>query len=167
MDLVHICNDLLGIGIPVRGGITVGKLIHDELKCFGPAMVEAYKIESEIAVFPRVIIKPKVMEYDLKRPGEANTVAYEAEFLRGLIKRDSRDEQIFLDYMKQSQEFDTPEMYYEYVRKTREFIIENLDKYATDKELLRKYKWLKRYYNKTIKSVYEEAEDLIIKSKNG
>lgn len=34
MDLVYICNDLLGIGIPVRGGVTVGPLIHDELKCY-------------------------------------------------------------------------------------------------------------------------------------
>lgn len=28
MDLVYICNDLLGIGIPVRGGVTVGQLIQ-------------------------------------------------------------------------------------------------------------------------------------------
>ena len=42
MDLVYICNDLLRIGIPMRGGVTVGSLIHDEHKCFGPAMIEAY-----------------------------------------------------------------------------------------------------------------------------
>lgn len=69
MDLVYICNDLLGIGIPVRGGVTVGKLIHDESKCFGPAMVDAYLMESEKAKYPRVIIDKKVLEYDLRRPG--------------------------------------------------------------------------------------------------
>lgn len=35
-DLVFICNDIFGIGIPIRGGVTVRSLIHDELKCFGP-----------------------------------------------------------------------------------------------------------------------------------
>ena len=32
MDLVYICNDLLGIGITIRGGVTVGPLIHDAQK---------------------------------------------------------------------------------------------------------------------------------------
>lgn len=36
LDLVYICNDLLGVGMPVRGGVTVGSLIHDNNKCFGP-----------------------------------------------------------------------------------------------------------------------------------
>lgn len=60
MDLVYICNDLLGIGIPVRGGVTVGQLIHDERKCFGPAMVEAYLMESQAAIYPRIIINLNV-----------------------------------------------------------------------------------------------------------
>ena len=78
MDLVYICNDLLGIGIPVRGGVTVGPLIHDELKCYGPAMVEAYMMESQRAADPRIIINQNVLEHDLSRPGGANTIEYEA-----------------------------------------------------------------------------------------
>lgn len=124
MDIVYICNDLLEIGIPVRGGVTVGKLIHTERKCFGPAMVEAYLLESEEAKFPRVIIDPKVLRYDLNNPGEANTVTYEAEYLAKIIRKDF-DGKFFLDYLKQWKEFDESEIYNDYILRTREFIIRN------------------------------------------
>lgn len=42
--------------ILVRGGITRGQLIHDDTLLIGPAMVEAYRLESKCAVYPRVII---------------------------------------------------------------------------------------------------------------
>jgi len=43
--------------ILTRGGITVGKLIHEESGALvGPAMVRAYEIESTLAVYPRILI---------------------------------------------------------------------------------------------------------------
>lgn len=43
--------------ILTRGGITVGKLIHQESGVLiGPAMVRAYEIESTLAVYPRILI---------------------------------------------------------------------------------------------------------------
>ena len=162
MDLVYICNDLLGIGIPVRGGVTVGQLIHDERKCFGPAMVEAYYMESQMAIYPRIIINPNVFEYDLFRPGEANTIEYEAEYLKGIIKNDCRDGQFFLDYMKQFNEFDEPAVYDGYIWRTREFIIRNLNMYANDKKLYSKYEWLRWYYNETVSAVYKNSSKLFI-----
>ena len=162
MDLVYICNDLLGIGIPVRGGVTVGQLIHDEQKCFGPAMVEAYLMESQAAIYPRIIINWNVLQYDLSKPGEANTVEYEAEYLRGIIKRDYRDGRFFLDYMKQCNEFDDPAVYDDYIWRTREFIIRNLNVYANNQNLRSKYEWLRWYYNETITVVYKQTEQLLI-----
>ena len=40
----------------IRGGITIGDLIHDYHILMGPAMVEAYHMESEIALYPRIIL---------------------------------------------------------------------------------------------------------------
>ncbi len=40
----------------LRGGITKGKLIHTKEYLFGPAMNYVYKLESELAIFPRIII---------------------------------------------------------------------------------------------------------------
>ena len=162
MDLVFICIDLLGIGIPIRGGVTVGPLIHDAHKCFGPAMNEAYLMESQIAIFPRVIIDQNVIRYGLSNPGEANTIMHEAEYLDVLIKKDPRDGLLFLDYMKQCNEFDSQEVYNDYIIRTRDFIIRNLYMNAYDDRLYLKYEWLKWYFNETIATVYSSSEQLRI-----
>lgn len=52
-------------GILVRGGITRGLLIHDDSLLVGPAMVEAYNLESKSAVYPRIIIDDSIkLAYD-------------------------------------------------------------------------------------------------------
>ena len=40
----------------IRGSITIGDLIHDEHILMGPTMIEAYKMESEVALYPRIIV---------------------------------------------------------------------------------------------------------------
>lgn len=44
------------VGLPLRGGITVGQLYHSNSYVFGPALNEAYLLESKMAHHPRVII---------------------------------------------------------------------------------------------------------------
>lgn len=43
----------------LRGGISFGKLYHQNDIVFGPAMNEAYKLESKFAIYPRIIISNK------------------------------------------------------------------------------------------------------------
>lgn len=44
-------------GILIRGGIAVDKLIHNEDGAlFGPAMVKAYDFETNLAVYPRIVL---------------------------------------------------------------------------------------------------------------
>jgi hypothetical protein len=50
----------LAHGFLIRGGITVGELFHDNGIVFGKALVEAYELESEVAIYPRVIISKKL-----------------------------------------------------------------------------------------------------------
>lgn len=48
------------LGMMVRGGISLGNLIHEESGAlFGPAMNNAYALESKSAIYPRVIISPE------------------------------------------------------------------------------------------------------------
>lgn len=47
---------LLGVGIFTRGGIAKGKLHHTDKVVFGPAMLEAYRLEATIARYPRVLV---------------------------------------------------------------------------------------------------------------
>lgn len=54
--LIHLMY-FYNLGMMVRGGITKGKIIHEEGGAlFGPAMNEAYRLESKEAKNPRVLI---------------------------------------------------------------------------------------------------------------
>jgi hypothetical protein len=53
---IHLIKD----DILLRGGIVHGKLIHKEDILIGPALINAYKLESSAALYPRIVIDPKV-----------------------------------------------------------------------------------------------------------
>jgi hypothetical protein len=52
--------DLLAQGILTRGGITKGLMYHSEGVAFGPAFLNAYYLESNIANYPRVVVDRSV-----------------------------------------------------------------------------------------------------------
>ncbi len=69
VNVVHLLTTLgafqiasVGGGFLVRGGVTVGKIHHDELSVFGPALNRAYEIESQIAVVARIVVDENVFE---------------------------------------------------------------------------------------------------------
>lgn len=62
-EVGDIIRDFLQKGYLVRGGICIGKLYHKDAVIFGPALIKAYKLESRDAVFPRVIIDEKVIDF--------------------------------------------------------------------------------------------------------
>ena len=62
MLVTSIAVGALRIGFLIRGGATIGKLYHAGGVVFGEAMVEAYRLESSTAVYPRVVLSPKITE---------------------------------------------------------------------------------------------------------
>ena len=61
---------LLGLGILVRGGISVGPTFHaDDMLC-GEGLLKAYDLETKTAVYPRIIIDPVLIT-----PAEAGLCA--------------------------------------------------------------------------------------------
>jgi hypothetical protein len=67
----HLAKVLYGIGIfqlgaaqvgfLIRGGLTLGQIVHDKDVVFGPALNRAYEIESTIAIYPRIVIDQDVV----------------------------------------------------------------------------------------------------------
>jgi len=53
--------ELLLSGILLRGGIAIGKTVHQNDILFGEGMVNAYHYESKVASYPRVVIENEVM----------------------------------------------------------------------------------------------------------
>lgn len=61
LDLIHLQIDLSNLGMFIRGGISIGLAHHDENNAFGPAMNDAYILESKKAKYPRIILTEKTL----------------------------------------------------------------------------------------------------------
>jgi class 3 adenylate cyclase len=78
----------LRIGLLVRGGFSFGQLYHEGGVVFGEAMVDAYKIESEVAKTARVVVSERVIRrLNPIRPENSET-----------LLRDESDQQWHLNY---------------------------------------------------------------------
>lgn len=54
--------ELLPLGFLLRGGVARGLLYHEQATMFGPAFLEAYLLEKEIATYPRIIVGREAYE---------------------------------------------------------------------------------------------------------
>lgn len=63
MSLAHMQWNLLKRGVLVRGGVVKGPIFSDPNShtLFGPALVEAYSLESSLAVTPRILVSGEVV----------------------------------------------------------------------------------------------------------
>ena len=163
IDLVHLCNDLLNANIFVRGGIAYGQMYHDKKICFGPAMIKAYKMEEEIAIFPRIVIDRETIEMGIRYPGQANTPEQEWEYLKDLLYRDNQGV-FFLDYLSQFTEFNDMQTYINYLDRVKAQIITHLSANYMPK-VHRKYVWMADYFNQTLTKIYRNQipPNMIIK----
>lgn len=76
---IYIRNDM-----SVRGGICRGQLMHEGDILFGPAMLQAYKMESEEAIYPRILIE--------------NSVVQDYKEIDNIIMKDSASEENWLNW---------------------------------------------------------------------
>jgi hypothetical protein len=58
--LISAARRALDIGMLVRGGMTIGKLHHSGSVVFGGALVDAYRLESRVAIYPRVAVSSRI-----------------------------------------------------------------------------------------------------------
>lgn len=101
MSLLYLHIDAINHGLLIRGAITYGKLVHDDTHLFGPAMDEAYKIESEVANYPRIIVNKELIEIARNNPNSSNTPEQEELYIKKLLKLDS-DGFYYVDYFEKA-----------------------------------------------------------------
>lgn len=138
--------------ILMRGGVTQGKLVHTNKLLFGPAMNRAYQLESQLSIYPRIIIDPIVIEnrkklltqlteendqYDIRN--ELNILL--AKDKTSMLKRDS-DNFYYIDYINgMYHELDEPEKMFElYLNNLNNCVISNIG----DEKISHKFGWLKQ-----------------------
>lgn len=146
LDIIHLQLEMMGLGILMRGGVTAGKLYHNDHIVYGPAMIDAYELESKRAIYPRVLVNPIIIEEGMKNA--LHDPEDELEQLLSLLEKDE-DHQLFIDYMFQWQEIDEESAYFDALDTTKSLIKDQLQS-LQDPGVLLKYNWLKRYYNKTL-----------------
>lgn len=97
-DLALTIINLVGAGFLVRGGVTVGSLIHTDRYLVGPGLVKAYEIESTLAVNPRVIFDRKILAIARKYHADQHSPDEEEQYVLDLLATDV-DGNLYFDYV--------------------------------------------------------------------
>jgi hypothetical protein len=117
MDLLHAHMAVINRGIWIRGGISVGDLYHTEQVVFGPALNEAYTLESKAARFPRIVLKSSMLdELQSMQVPELNK---QTDFLRqNQLLCQAASDLLWIDYFVHGIEEldDPPSDYMEYIQ---------------------------------------------------
>lgn len=123
--------------ILIRGGVVKGKLIHTNSILLGPAMVNAYNLESKCALSPRIVIDPKV-KWVYNKINKTDT----GEILEKekILKKDY-DGTFYIDYFNYDLEFYSDDSDEEYFRTICDLIKNNIE--SSDISIRMKYLWMR------------------------
>jgi hypothetical protein len=57
---MSLCQHLLELSALTRGGVAKGRVHHENRVMFGPGVIDAYRLEQDLAVVARVAVSPEV-----------------------------------------------------------------------------------------------------------
>jgi hypothetical protein len=164
IDLAYIQVNLAGRGVLIRGALTIGRIAAEHGLVFGPALANAYILESKKAVFPRIIVDDKALtalrEIPLLR---AHNYKEEMGYIGGLIRQDS-DGVWFVDYLGYLLEnADDNYEYAEFLQVHKSLVNKQLSEARKldgrtheGKSRRQKAEWLKSYHNTHLQRVSAE-----------
>lgn len=159
--LIYFCsfiqNMLLSCNLTLRGGIEYGEFFTMKNTVFGSALIEAYKIESDIAVFPRIVISKNVIEH-LKDTNifsknilsDYKKLIANSSSAKIMIKKDF-DDLYFVHYFNYLQNIKLANKVH-LKQKIKDFIVSNMENHKNDIKLFEKYYWLNKYYETSIEN---------------
>lgn len=149
-DILLVQLNLVNRGFLCRGGVTVGKIVHTPNHVFGPAVNEAYRLEKEIAVYPRIVVSKDAILAGIKAPARHHHPRHELESIMGIVTEDL-DGQFYVDYIsKACDQLDDPECDFPiYCSNLRKLIKPGLQ--CSDLHVRKKYEWAKDKYNSVAK----------------
>lgn len=163
LDLLHAQIACINEGVLIRAGLAVGSahvgLLGDG-PIFGPAMVRAFQIESEEAIFPRVVVDDAAyMAFltDERLRSEHNNFSEEQAYVDRLL-RTGEDGTRFIDYLYSSKsEFDHPAEYAAFLARHANLIRDELAS-SHPGRVKRKFVWLARYHNEVVGTILRDFD---------
>jgi len=155
LEIKHLIMSLLYHGILVRGAVAHGKLIHEGNKVFGPALVEAYDLESKAAQYPRVILDKELVDLADKTRASHHSAADEKNYVTSLLEKDS-DGMYYIDYFfKASKELSSEYDFPEYISNLGDLIRKGMmgSVHKKNADLRIKFYWMRERYNQMVDAV--------------
>lgn len=159
-ELLEIQIALAGRGFLVRGGVTVGQLVHDEEQLFGPAQVRAFELESKEAIYPRILVDEQVVEIGRSCPAPHHDADDEEGYLRSIISEDF-DGRLCIGYTTYKSIVDVvgvePDEYAPYMAEVIKIVEQGLQ--SKDAPTLAKNLWLYGKYLEAREHIRPEFHD--------
>jgi hypothetical protein len=132
-------------GFFIRGGLSVGDLFVDENSVYGPALIEAYGLESKTAINPIVVLSNDVM----------GLVLHHCSYYQGEAAPQNRDVLVnsdgrfFINYLAECI-LDTGDSYdvsWSALKQHKRQVESALNKYRHLPAIFSKFSWLAAYHN--------------------
>jgi hypothetical protein len=153
IDLLHAQAELVNERILIRGAVTVGNVFASPTRVFGPALIEAYELESRTAIHPRVVVSPAAIHAHRTVPalvGAQHDLEYEISEIESLTRIDECDGVRFIDYVRGiAEEVDDASLYAEFLGKHRS-ILQHAARAGHPASVQEKYAWLASYHNDAV-----------------
>lgn len=144
-SLLFLSRGLAEFGKYARGAVSLGLLCHEQDLCFGPALIAAYDLEKNVAVYPRVVFSPEA--YAAVANVNLPSVGPLAPYLREDV-----DGQRFLDFLNQAALDLAGPFRADQMREIRSELDRQLSSSNAQPQVRKKLLWLAHYFN----SVLEE-----------
>lgn len=136
--------NLLMKDILLRGGIVHGKLIHTEQLIVGPALIAAHNLESKSALYPRIVIDPRVLSLYIRNNGEIQQSLKLKDYDSHYTFADDFDGTSYIDYFNSVDEYVPQKNIEAYFTKMNEIIKKGSGKTAKDIGIRMKHMWMKK-----------------------
>lgn len=156
-DVAYAQTQMIFSNVIIRGAITAGDLYHKDDIIFGPGLIKAYNMESNISRYPRIIIDPDVLMAHIKTPflkSHSHSHAQDREYILGLISQDF-DGLWYIDYLKYY--FNEVEYPIELLVHHKKLIENNISKYDELCSEYVKYAWMVNYHNNFVTTIDDQC----------
>lgn len=165
LEVMAVVRGYLFHGFLVRGGIAVGNMYHDEEVAMGPALTEAYDLEHQFAIHPRVILSPTWKKFDVAGSSLIDDTPDDDGYFRKFhILERAADGYEFLHYLHPlvaplwNECVQGPAMH---LKPARPVVLRGLEAHRHRPRVLEKYVWLAEYFNNTVRTLGLDDEFLV------
>lgn len=147
-------------GFFVRGGISVGDIYVNDHFAFGPALVQAVKLEHDGAVHPRTVLSEEAVVLAKHHTSYYASPADSPQASELVVDQFGA---VFLNYLAMLEEEDDQALQMELLERHREQITLALETSASPR-VRDKLQWLGRYHNHYCESTWPDSHQLLVES---